>query len=277
MATPLLAPLFALVLGYGAICAIVWATQDRLIYFPERELALTPRVYKFDYGDVSLSTEDGVRLHGWFVPAPRARATLLYLHGNGGNISHRLEKIAIFRALGLDVLIVDYRGYGKSEGSPDEQGTYRDARAAWVHLTQQRGLAPARIIVYGESLGGAVASTLAAELSAERAPRALIVESSFTSAADLGQELYPWLPVRWLSRYRYDGRAAIAKVRAPVLVIHSRADEIIPFRHGEALFAAANEPKRFLEIRGGHNDGFLSSGAQYVEGIDAFLREYGNN
>lgn len=265
--------LLALGLGYSAICLILWGTQDRLLYFPERELALTPRTYQLDYEDISLSAEDGVRLHGWFVPAPRSRATVLFLHGNGGNISHRMEKIAIFRKLGLDVLIVDYRGYGKSEGSPEEQGTYRDARAAWKHLTEARALPAARIIIYGESLGGAVASTLAAE----HAPRALIVESSFTSAADLGQELYPWLPVRWLSRHRYDGRAAIARVRAPVLVIHSRQDEIIPFHHGEKLFAAANEPKRFVEIRGGHNDGFLTSGAQYVEGIDAFLREYLSN
>lgn len=263
--------LLALALGYGAIGLLVWATQDKLIYFPESALAATPREYRFDYEDVTLTAADGVRLHGWFVPAPRpARGALLFLHGNGGNISHRLEKIALFRGLGFDVFIVDYRGYGRSEGRPGEDGTYRDARAAWKYLTVTRAIRAPRIVIYGESLGGAVA----AELASEHEPRALIVESSFTSVPDLGAEIYPWLPVRWLSRFRYDGRAALARVRTPVLVIHSRADDIIPFAHGERLFAAANEPKKFLEIRGDHNAGFLASGAQYVEGIDAFLREH---
>lgn len=267
MLTSLLA---LLALGYAAIGLLVWAAQERLVYFPVRELAATPSAVGLAYEDVALSAEDGVALHGWFVPAAAPRATVLFLHGNGGNVSHRLEKLAIFGRLRLNVLIVDYRGYGKSAGTVGEEGTYRDARAAWRHLTQARKLAPEAIVIYGESLGGAVATRLAAE----QQPRALIVESSFTSIPELGAELYPWLPVRWLSRIRYDSRAAIAGVHAPVLVIHSRGDDIIPFRHGEALFAAANEPKQLLEIRGDHNAGFLTSGAQYVEGIDAFLREY---
>jgi hypothetical protein len=265
--------LLAIALGYGAIGVLVWVMQDRLVYFPERALALTPREYKFAYEDVALVAEDGVRLHGWFVPAEQRRATLLYLHGNGGNISHRLEKIAIFRRLGLDVFIIDYRGYGRSEGAPGEEGTYRDARAAWKYLTETRALAPSRIVAYGESLGGAVAAVLAAG----HTPGALIIESSFTSAPDLGAQVYPWLPVRLLSRYDYDARAAVARVRAPVLIIHSRADDIIPFAHGERLFAAAPEPKQLLEITGDHNAGFLLSGRRYVEGIDAFLRSVMGN
>ena len=267
MLTSLLA---VLALGYGAIGLLVWAAQERLVYFPVRELAATPRAVGLDYEEVALTADDGVALHGWFVPAAAARATVLFLHGNGGNISHRLDKLAIFQRLGLSVLIIDYRGYGQSAGTVGEDGTYRDARAAWDHLTQTRQLAPRAIVVYGESLGGAVATRLAAE----HPPRALIVESSFTSIPELGAELYPWLPVRWLSRIHYDSRTAIARVRAPVLVIHSRADDIIPFHHGEALYAVANEPKQLLEIRGDHNAGFLTSGTQYVEGIDAFLREH---
>jgi hypothetical protein len=265
MLTSLLA---VLALGYGAIGLLVWVMQERLVYFPLRELSATPRSYGLDYDEVELRTDDGVALHGWFVPVPAARATVLFLHGNGGNISHRVEKLAIFNRLGLSVLIVDYRGYGKSAGKPDEEGTYRDARAAWNHLTQARKIPATAIIVCGESLGGAVAT----QLATEHTPRALIIESSFTSVPDLGAEIYPWLPVRFLSRIRYDSRAAIARVQAPVLVIHSRADDIIPFHHGEALFAAANEPKQLLEIRGDHNAGFLTSGAHYAEGIDAFLR-----
>ncbi|HKQ30847.1 MAG TPA: alpha/beta hydrolase [Burkholderiales bacterium] len=256
-----------LVFGYAVLVALVWAIQDRLIYFPERTLAATPRALGVEYEEVSIAAEDGVRLHGWFVPAPNPRATVLFLHGNGGNISHRLDKLAIFRRLALNVFIFDYRGYGRSEGRSDEEGTYRDARAAWNYLTQSRALPASDVVMYGESLGGAVALRLALE----HAPRALIVDSSFTSVPALGGELYPWLPVRWISRFQYAGNEAIAKLHVPVLVIHSRMDEIVPFRHGEQLFAAANEPKRFLEIRGGHNDGFLASGGQYVGGIDAFL------
>jgi len=257
----------ALLVGYGGIVVLVWAVQDRLVYFPERTLWATPRALGVGYEDIALTAEDGVRLHGWYVPAPKARATLLFLHGNGGNVSHRLEKIAIFLRLGLNVFIVDYRGYGASEGRPDEEGTYRDARAAWKYLTGTRALPASAIVMYGESLGGAVALNLARE----HTPRVLIVDSSFTSVPALGAEVYPWLPVRWISRFRYAGEEAIANVRTPVLVIHSRTDEIVPFRHGERLYAAANEPKRFLPIRGGHNDGFLASGAEYADGIGAFL------
>lgn len=252
---------------YAAIAWVVWAVQERLLYFPDRTLVTTPRAIGVAHEDIALVAADGVRLHGWFVRTDDARATVLFLHGNAGNISHRLDKIRIFRRLGLNVFIVDYRGYGNSEGKPNEEGTYLDARAAWEYLTQTRGIAARDIVLYGESLGGAVATHLAVA----QTPCALIVDSSFTSVPDLGAELYPWLPIRWISRFSYASRETIARVRAPVLVIHSRDDEIVPFRHGERLFAAAAEPKQFLEIQGGHNDGFLSSGARYVEGVAAFL------
>ncbi len=256
------------VLGYGLIVLLVYFVQDRLIYFPLHKLETTPDKHGFAYEDVWLTTEDGVRVHGWFIPAPAARATVLHFHGNGGNISHRIERIGLFRRLGLNVFLVDYRGYGRSEGTPSEAGTYRDARAAWRYLTHTRGLAPTAIILHGESLGGGVASWLAAE----ETPRALIIESSFTSAAQLGAEVYPWLPVKWLARHPYPTIEHIARVRAPMLIIHSRDDEIIPFHHGERLYAAAREPKQFLEIRGGHNDGFIVTGSRYLMGLEAFLR-----
>lgn len=258
----------AIVFAYAAILLLMYAMQDRLVYFPMRELAATPRAIGLDYEDVRLVAEDGVRLHGWFVPALAARATVLHFHGNAGNISHRLERLALFRKLGLNVFLIDYRGYGQSEGRPSEQGTYRDARAAWGYLTAARGLAPATVVLHGESLGGAVAAWLAARTS----PGALIVESNFTSAANLGAEVYPWLPVRWLARYRYPTIEYLPRVRAPVLVVHSRADEIVPFHHAEQLFATAPGPKQLLEIRGGHNDGLWANDAQYLAGIDAFLK-----
>ena len=260
--------LSAAALAYGALLLLVYFFQDRLLYFPTRDLFGTPRDRGFEYEEVRLTTSDGVGLHGWFVPAPAARATVLYLHGNGGNISHRLERIALLRSIGLNVFIFDYRGYGQSEGRPGEEGTYDDARAAWRYLTQTRGIPASEIVPYGVSLGGAIA----AKLCAEEPARALIIDSSFTSVPDLGADVYSWLPVRWLGRFEYATKDHITRVRSPVLVIHSRDDEIIPFRHGEQLYAAAGEPKQLLEILGGHNDNFYVSRAQYLTGIDAFLR-----
>lgn len=268
MVTRMINILLTLAIGYALIVLTIYAFQNRLVYFPSRNLEATPRALGFEYEDVWVPTEDGLRLHGWFVPAPSARATVLHFHGNGGNISHRLEYIALFRELGLNAFLIDYRGYGQSEGRPSELGTYRDARAAWRYLTAGRGLAAAAVILHGESLGGAVATWLATQTE----PRALILESSFTSAVSLGAEVYPWLPIRWLARYAYPTIEHIANVHVPVLIVHSRNDEIVPFHHGEQLYAAAPAPKQFLEIRGGHNDALAARGRQYAAGVDAFLQ-----
>ncbi|HEX9810590.1 MAG TPA: alpha/beta hydrolase [Burkholderiales bacterium] len=266
--TRVLSALVTIAVVYGLILLFVYAMQDRLVYFPTRPLDATPRTIGLEYEDVAVTTEDGPRLHGWFIPAPGARGTVLHFHGNGGNISHRLDYVEMFHRLEINTLLIDYRGYGQSEGQPSEQGTYRDALAAWRYLTEARGLAPDTIILHGESLGGAVASWLAART----APRALIVESSFTSAVDLGAEVYSWLPVRWIARYRYPTLSHLAQVRVPVLIVHSRNDEIIPFHHGQQLYAAAPTPKQFIETSGGHNDGLRARGAKYLSGIEMFLR-----
>lgn len=253
--------------AYVAFVGLLYVMQDRLVYFPTRELIATPRDRGMDYEELSLLTDDGVKLHAWFIPAPEARAVLLYFHGNAGNISHRLDRIALFQRLKLSVLIVDYRGYGQSTGRPSEEGTYRDAMAAWKHLTAERGIAPGKIVVFGRSLGAAVAAWLATQVS----PGAVILESGFTSVPDLGAEVYPWLPVRWLARFNYPVKEYLTKIHRPVLIIHSREDELIPFRHGQELYAAAHPPKQFLEIRGGHNDAYFLTGADYARGVDQFL------
>ncbi len=258
--------------AYALLVAFIYFTQASLLYYPNlagRALSAVPADIGLAYEDVNITAVDGVRLHGWFVPAAAAHGTLLFLHGNAGNISHRLESIEIFHRLGLDVFIIDYRGYGQSDGKPSEQGTYRDADAAWRYLVETRGVDPARVVVFGRSLGAAIAAYLAAE----QRPGALILESSFASIESMGRRLYPFLPVRWLNRFGYETAEYARQIACPVLVIHSRNDEIIPFAEGRAVFAAAPEPKRFLEIRGGHNDGFLVSGAAYVGGLDAFLRD----
>jgi len=254
---------------YGLLVVLVYFMQGRMLYLaevPGRTLTMTPTDVGMDYQDVSIETTDGVILHGWFI-AGRTSRVLLFFHGNAGNISHRLDSIGQFRNLGFSVLIIDYRGYGQSAGRTTERGIYRDADAAWRYLTEGRGIVASDIVIFGRSLGASVASRLASE----NQPLALIVESSFTSIPDIAQDIYPWLPARWLSRLSHATRDHVRDVRCPILVIHSRDDEIIPFRHGEAIFAAANEPRTLLTIRGTHNDAFLLDERAYVEGLRTFL------
>ena len=216
-----------------------------------------------------LTTEDGIRLHAWFVAADAPRGTLLFSHGNAGNISHRLDSISLFHSLGLDILIFDYRGFGESEGKPSEKGTYLDVKAAWDYLLEERMISPEEIIIFGRSLGAAIA----VDLASQHPSAGVILESAFTSVPDMAASLYPWLPVRLLSRYRYNSLDMIARITSPLLVVHSREDDIIPFAHGEKLFAHANEPKQFLELRGGHNDGYHASRKSYMKSMQQFVGE----
>lgn len=263
--------LWKLALGAGivylAVTLVVFVFQSSLMYFPRRELVATPGAVGLQFESVFFTTSDGIVVHGWFVPHPDDVGTILFCHGNGGNISHRLESLFQFHRMGLSVFIFDYRGYGQSTGTPDEHGTYADVNAAWHYLATTRKIRPESVVFFGRSLGGAIAAWLAKE----HTPGALIIESSFTSIPEIGADLYPFLPVRILSRFQYNTRGHVKHVQCPVLVIHSRDDELMPFRHGQRIFEAAPEPKRFLEIRGGHNDGFLLSGTSYEEGIRSFL------
>ncbi len=257
---------------YVLLGLMLFLFQDRMVFLsnlPGRALTATPRDAGFDYEDVTLETSDGLKLHGWYVPAAQARGVLLFLHGNAGNISHRLDSIAIFRELGLDTLIIDYRGYGQSQGKPSEQGTYLDAEAAWHYLVSNREVAAERIIVFGRSLGGAVAAWLANQYR----PAALIIESSFSSALDMARKLYPFMPVRLITRLDYPVKLYLSRLHCPLLVIHSRDDEIIPFTMAEANYDSAAEPKSLLEIWGDHNNGFLLSGDHYLSGLNEFIQE----
>ena len=236
-----------------ALSIYVYVMQERIVFLPDlpgRAIELTPDVFGFDYSDVYLETSDGVRLHGWYVNAENATGTVLFLHGNAGNISHRIDSIENFNSLGLDVFIIDYRGYGQSEGAVSEQGAYLDAAAAY-------------------SLGGAIAAQLAATNKAG----ALIVESSFTSAADMATTLYPFLPARLLLRLKFPVVDHVSSANVPVLIVHGRDDEIIPFAMGEQLYAAAPEPKMFLPIDGDHNTAFVFDRERYVAGLRQFLVE----
>lgn len=259
-----------LVGGYGVLVLFVYVIQSHLLYFPSEAKIATPVHVGLTFESVTLTTEDSVKLDAWFVPAPGSRGAVLFFHGNAGNISHRLDTLLNFHRLGLSTLIFDYRGFGASEGTTSEEGTYRDAVAAWQYLSVTKNIPAHDIILFGRSLGGGIASHLATI----HTPRALIIESSFTSIPDLAATLYPILPVRWISRFQYHSRNHLKQVNCPVLIIHSKDDEIIPFEHGRQLYQAAKEPKQFLRILGGHNDGFMRSKDFYLEAIDRFLKSF---
>ena len=261
--------LHILIATYIGFALVLYFSQSHLVFYPEtgREIIAAPSQAGLPYEDVRLVTTDGLSLHGWYIPAPQPRGTVLFLHGNAGNISHRIDSLQMFHRLGYSTLIFDYRGYGNSSGTPSEQGTYRDAEAAWRYLTERRHIPSCRIVLFGESLGGAVAAWLAAR----QKPAALVIASGFTSVPDFAQQLYPYLPARWLARIRYDTRESLRSVAAPVLIAHSPEDEIIPFEQGRALFAAANPPKLFLELAGGHNDGFIFMRESWVKVLGDFL------
>ena len=240
---------------------------DRFVYFPTREHdGGTPAAIGLEYRDVYLRTGDGVRVHAWFVPGPSGALPFLFLHGNAGNISHRLDKLVVLHQLGASVLLLDYRGYGLSEGEPDEPGTYRDADAAYEWLRREGGQ-PAPLVVYGESLGG----TIGTDLAARRPVAGLILESTPSSILAVARHHYPLLPLGLLLSARYDALAKIGAVSAPVLILHSTEDEIVPFAMAEEMFAAAQAPKRLVRLHGGHNDGFLVSADTYRDALREFL------
>ena len=241
--------------------------QDSMLFFPEKEIRQTPKDIGLEYEEVSLTTKDGVFITGWYIPAKDEKGVLLFCHGNAGNLSDRLDSIRIFHDLGLSVLIFDYRAYGRSGGTISEKGTYLDAEAAWDYLIRIKHKSSRDIIIFGRSLGGAVA----AETALRKDPAGLILESTFMSVPAIAGKYYPWLPVNLIARYRYATVDKIGLIGCPKLIIHSQTDEIIPFEHGKQIYAKAASPKEFLEIRGGHNDGFLLSGNTYTEGLKGFL------
>ena len=248
--------------------------DQHFLYFPTSELIGSPAVYGLDYEDVYFETSDGRRLHGWFVPG-ESDVTLLWHHGNGGNIGYRLPDIDLFhRELGVNILIYDYRGYGRSAGTPSEEGLYRDAEAALRHLQSRDDVDPAKIVYFGRSLGVAIAT----ELATRHRPYGLILESGFPSIAYMSEIVRPWLPACFVHRIisaRYDSAGKIGSLDVPVLIVHGDADETVPIRAGQALFDAATEPKSFYVVEGANHDNISEVGGrahierlrQYIEGL----------
>ena len=268
-----------LVLAYIGLAIALYLGQSNLVYMPSQELIDTPATIGLKFDDVQLSTKDNVNLDSWFVPAKDndqiGKGVILFCHGNGGNIGNRVSYLPIFKDLGLATFLFDYRGYGKSEGKPSEEGTYHDVEAAWQYLTQEKQIPPQKIIIYGESLGGAIASYLAQKISQQDGKNSaggLILASTFTSISDRAAELYPFMPIRFLSRFSYNSIDRLPIIKIPILVIHSIDDEIIPFHHGDRNFQAANQPKKLVKLRGDHNGGFLDSLETYRNGLKEFIQ-----
>lgn len=246
--------------------ALIYIFQSKLVYFPFKKIDADSKSIGLDFESVTFSADDKTELFGWYIPKKDAETTLLFLHGNAGNISHRLESIKIFNSLGMNVFIFDYRGYGKSKGSADEQNTYDDAMAAWEYLLRQKKAKAEDIIIFGRSLGGSIAAYLGAKLK----PKAVILESTFSSARDFISDVYPFLP-QALVRYSYETKTYLKDISSPILIIHSENDDLVPFKHGRLIFESANEPKSFLKIRGDHNLGFIQSQEIYIEGLKKFF------
>lgn len=253
--------------GLGLLLFMLWRFEHSQVYHPDRVLVPSRETSGLRSEDVWFTASDGTRLNGWFFPhesegRPGALA-ILYCHGNAGNISHRVSTCRAMVEAGASVLAFDYRGYGASEGRPGEKGTYLDAQAAWAWL-RARGFE--RVVAFGESLGGGVA----AELALREPVAGLVLQSTFTSIPAVGAELFPFLPVRWLSRIKYATLSKLGRIHSPVMVMHGRGDTLIRFHHAEKNFAAANEPKLFWELAGDHNDA-LADERNFVSGLGKFL------
>ncbi len=267
-----LKPLLLVVGRVAAWVAVLWLLlrwfEARSLYAPSRVLDATPATLGLAYEDVDFFAEDGVRLHGWWIPHPEARGTILYCHGNGLNIANRIGLCRDLHRLGVNVFIFDYRGYGRSRGWPTEQGTYRDARAAYEVVRARHDDAERPpVIVFGASLGG----TIAAQLALDKPVRGAIFEASFSSVVDVGERLYPWLPVRWFAKHRYEADRRVPHITAPKLFASSRHDQLIPFELGRKLYEAAAEPKEFFELSGPHDEASWNNTPAYWPVLEAFV------
>jgi hypothetical protein len=263
--------IFFVILIFSAfIFAYLKYFERKGIYYPTQEIILTPQDVGLKYEDIFFTTNDGLKLNGWFVPVENSRGTLIFCHGNAGNISHRIDIIEIFNKLNLNIFIFDYRGYGKSQGSPSELGLYQDAEAAYTYILSREDIDKEAVVIYGKSIGANVAINLASKVDAA----CLISESGFTSAYDMGRKLFPYFPVKWVITIKFDALEKIKDITIPKLIIHSKDDEIVPFKLGKKLFDKAPQPKEFYQMRGSHNEAIFTYREEYRLRLDHFLNEY---
>ncbi len=261
-----LSQLLSLFIAVALVMIYLRYIEKRSLFYPAKEIEYLPRDLGMDFEDVFFKTPDNLELNGWFVTSKDAAYTVLFCHGNAGNISHRLEKLKFFQGLGCNIFIFDYRGYGRSKGVPSEKGLYNDVQGAYNYLLSRKIL-PEQIIGYGESIGGAVII----DLASKNRLSGLIIDSSISNAKDMVKIVYPFLPY-WVFSSRWDSLNKIRLITAPKLMIHSINDEIVPFKLGRKLFESAPQPKEFLQVRGGHNSCFFESEDILKKKIADFLR-----
>jgi uncharacterized protein len=258
-------------IALGVLVLLLRLFERMQVFMPSRRLVCGPAALGRPFEEVMIRTDDGIQINAWYYPAQsgaaRTNLVILHCHGNAGNLSHRIEHFSLMSDTGVNVLGFDYRGYGRSTGSPSEQGLIADAVAAYRWL-RAKGFASDDILVLGESLGGAVAAALAARVPVG----GLILQSSFTSVTDLGSELFPWLPVRWLGHIHFDTFSKLPQIHAPVMVMHSRADQLVRFHHAEANFARITAPKILWEIAGDHNDALVLRPDLCRQGLEQFYQ-----
>ncbi len=259
LATYILAVIFV-------IYAYIKYIEARGIFYPVKQVEFTPKVINAAFDDVYIKTEDNITLNGWFIPCDNSKYTLIFLHGNAGNIGNRLDKINLLRETGVNIFIIDYRGYGRSKGQPNEFGFYCDAKTAYEYLVNERKITPRQIILYGESLGGAVAINLAAKSEV----KAIILEGAFSSGKDMAKIIFPFFPGFFFAD-KFNSLKKINSIKAAKLFIHTKEDEIVPFNLAKKLFDSAPEPKIFAELNGSHNEAFLSSEDKYIPVIKSFI------
>ena len=258
-------------LGLVLTVGILWSQiERRYIFFPTAEIDFTPADSGLKYEDITFDTAGGRQLHGWYVPGlvESGNTTWIWFHGNGGNIGHRVDELAMLHhRLGVNLFIFDYQGYGRSQGEPKEQGTYQDARAALEYVSNRPDIDAGKIVYFGRSLGAAVA----VELAMDKPPARLILVSPFSSVSDMARVGFPYLPLGWLLKDRYDSMSRIRRIQTPLLIIHGAKDEMVPVDQGRALFEAANEPKTFRLLPvAGHNDTHINGGPGYWDALEEF-------
>lgn len=260
--------LFYILLCWLAVNILLYIQLPNMVFYPLEKIDATPKEWGLEYKNVNLKLTSGKPVSGWYLPHPSANKTILFFHGNGGNISHRGDSLFIFHKLKLNTLIIDYPGYGDSAGHPSEDGLYQSADAAWQYLIDEEKIEPKNIIIFGRSLGGAVAVDLASRVNAG----GLILESTFSSTRDFVDMTLPIISNFIYLRYSFDSLSKINKVKYPVFMIHSPDDEIIPYTLGKKLFMAGRTKKQFLKIKGGHNDGFMQSSQSYTQALRRYIQ-----
>ncbi len=262
--------ILALLLLYAVFLV---ACEDKIIYHPHKypQGIWNPSSFNVKVEDVFFQAKDGTKLHGWYIPSANAQATLLWFHGNAGNLTYRLENIQQLQPLALNIFIFDYRGYGKSEGKPSEAGIYQDSQAAYDYLIREKNVVPLEnLFLFGRSLGG----ICAVEVASSNPAAGLILESVFTSARDMAGQVFPLLPIGWAIRSKFSAVEKVPYLKLPKLFLHGTKDEIVPYKLGRKLYSAAAEPKEFYDIEGaGHNDTYGVGGREYFSAWNRFITD----